>query len=117
MSTEVWLGPDEAASASNKSISTVRRLLRTGGIPGARRKVPGAPWSPWEIPLSSLVHLGLLDGPPEDPQTLANHVRELEAGLALAQADKSHLEATLARLETLYERQELLINRLEKASA
>jgi len=116
MSTEVWLGPDEAASASNKSISTVRRLLRTGGIPGARRRAPGAPWSPWEIPVSSLVQLGLCDGLPDDPQMLSRRIHDLEAELALVEADKSHLESTLARLETLYERQELLLNRLEKAS-
>ncbi len=116
MSTEVWLGPDEAAAASNKSISTIRRMLRAGSIPGARKKAPAAPWSTWEIPVSSLMHLGLCDGLPDDPQTLSKRIRDLEAELALVEADKSHLEATLARLESLYERQELLLNRLEKAS-
>ena len=117
MSTEVWLGPEDAALATNKSVSTIRRMLRTGVIPQSRRKAPGAPWSPWEIPLSALMQLGLCDGAPEDPRTLGGRIRELEAELALAKADKSHLESTLERLETLYERQQQLIDRLAKAGA
>jgi hypothetical protein len=116
MSTEVWLGPDEAASASNRSVSTVRRLLRTDSIPGARRKAPGAPWSPWEIPISSLVQLGLCDKLPDDPKALSRRIEDLEAALVLVEADKRHLASSLSRLETLYERQESLLNRLERVS-
>jgi prefoldin subunit 5 len=66
--------------------------------------------------MSSLLQLGLCEKLPDDPKMLSRRIQDLEAELVLVEADKSHLESTLARLEALYERQELLLNRLERAS-
>ena len=77
MTTEVWLCPEEAARVSSKSITTIRRLLRTGSIPRARRRNPVQPWSPWQIPLSGLQEIGLGSEPLDRPQVLKEHIREL----------------------------------------
>ena len=116
MTAEVWLCPEEAARASSKSISTVRRLLRKGAIPGARRQSPGQPWSPWEIPLSGLKQIGLSAEPLDSPHALHERIRELESQLVLAHAEKEVVESALARLEALCERQQKLIDQLQEVS-
>ncbi len=117
MTAEVWLCPEEAARASSKSISTIRRLLRRGAIPRARRRSPGQPWSPWEIPLSSLREMRLCTEPLESPQVLNERIRALESQLELAHAEKGVVETAFTRLEALYERQQQLIDRLQEVPA
>lgn len=117
MTVEVWLCPEEAARASSKSISTIRRLLRSGTIPRARRRSPGQPWSPWEIPLSSLKEMGLCVEPLESPRALGERIRSLESQLLLAHAEKEVVASALSRLEALYECQQQLIDRLQEVSA
>ena len=117
MTAEVWLCPEEAARACSRSISTIRRLLRSGAIPRARRRAPGEPWSPWEIPLSGLKEMGFGAESLESPQALNERIRVLEGQLVLAHAEKEVVESALSRLEALYERQQQLIDRLQEVSA
>jgi hypothetical protein len=52
-----WLNITEAAAACGLSRDTVRRRIRSGALPGARRDPSGS--SPWLIPIRDLLAAGL----------------------------------------------------------
>ena len=111
MGAETWLTPSEAAVACGVDVSTIRRRLRRSELPHARRRAPGESWCTWEIPLSSLVELGMCTSDSASPRVMAGRVHEVEAELAAARPRLEDLQAALDRMETLYERQQQLLDR------
>ena len=111
MGAETWLTPAEAAMCCGVDISTIRRRLRKGDLPGARRQAPGELWCTWEIPLSQLVELGMCRPAAATPQAMASRISALEADLAAERAKVSDLHESLVRMEALYERQQQLLDR------
>ena len=111
MAVGTWLTPSEAAVARGVNVSTVRRRLRRPELPHARRRAPGESWCTWEIPLSSLVELGMCTPDSASPREMAGRVHEVEAELAAARTRLEDLQAALDRMETLYERQQQLLDR------
>ena len=108
----------EAAAAYGLSVSTVRRLLSTGKLPGAA-KVPGPKGSEYRIPPEALEGLGYRAKETRagavltaaranlEAEELARRVTELEASLELervlrqsAESRATDLEANLADLRT-----------------
>jgi transcriptional regulator with XRE-family HTH domain len=84
----------EAATAYGLSVSSIRRLLKAGKIPGAA-KIPGAKGAEYRIPPASLESLGYSPKATQsgailtaaraslEAEELARQVRELEASLGL----------------------------------
>jgi hypothetical protein len=51
--TTGWISVKQLADAIGRTVGTTRNLLDLGLIPGAERKTPGLPNSPWLIPPTS----------------------------------------------------------------
>jgi len=55
-----YLSVQQAASRTSVSVETIRRHLKAGRFPNARRATPGTPSCPWRIPESDLAAAGLV---------------------------------------------------------
>jgi hypothetical protein len=82
MSTEVWLGPGETASASPKSSTNIRRMLLTDTLAGARCKSPAEPGLPCATQTLLRCRYPLGD----DPDSPKSGVRITEASFAAEHA-------------------------------
>ncbi len=108
----------EAATAYGLSVSSIRRLLKAGKIPGAA-KVPGSKGSEYRLPPEGLEALGYI---PKETQSgailtaaranleaeeLARKVKDLESSLALEvvrrESAEKQLEAVTSNLDDLRE--------------
>lgn len=104
------LGVEDAARACQVSDETIRRRLRAGRLPGARRDgVVG----PWRIPLADLIADGFTPVLPSATSGLvAEELAELRAALAEARALASErdlrIEQLLSQLDDLRTIVELL---------
>lgn len=119
MADEILLTVGEAAERCGCSPDTIRRRLKSGRLPHARRAGPND-WDVWTIPESDLRAVGLLrdDGPvveQADRSSLALELADAQQALRAAEvriqslevladdrdADISHLRAMNERLMSL----------------
>lgn len=109
---ETWFTPASAAQACGVDVATIRRRLRTGQIPGARRTGPQS-WDPWEIPLSGLVAAGLCTNATANDAPTASPPADPPVGeLSAARHRIAELEALVASLEAICDQQRRLLDRM-----
>ena len=96
-STEGGLGIEAAARLCGVSDETIRRRLRAGRLPGARRV--GGPASEWRIPIGDLVEAGFEIGATPS-QEVERDIVALQRNVEVLQQRLEERDAHLAALRS-----------------
>lgn len=99
-----WYSINEAAATCNVSRDTIKRRLRKGNLPGARRGYGAGPGGPWLIPAADLQAIGVLKDGTTSGQTVpadANHDHELATLRRRLAAAEATITAQRAHLQDL----------------